>query len=162
MLWRFGQKTEEAVKLKTVVSRSFQAGLTGEEWRPKSIVSFTASGPRCGASGPWTSPPAPDQPWSRLPRALLPSSGLRVPSALPFPPVSALRSGASAALPASLPAVSVSLGADVDRVLVPLSLPLSSVLALLLGPQHHVGEEHEHLEGQWWKRVTFRVQLTRL
>lgn len=93
MLWRLGQKTEEAVKLKTVVNRSFQAGLTGEEWRPKSIVSFTASGPRCGASGPWTSPPAPDQPWSRLPRALLPSSGLRVPSALPFPPVSALRSG---------------------------------------------------------------------
>lgn len=55
-------------------------------------------------------------------------------------------SGASAALLASLPAVSVSLGADVDRVLLPLSLPLGSVLALLLGPQHHVGEGHEHLQ----------------
>lgn len=54
-------------------------------------------------------------------------------------------SGASAALLPSLPAVSVPLGADVDRVLLPLSLPLGSVLALLLGPQHHVGEGHEHL-----------------
>lgn len=51
----------------------------------------------------------------------------------------------SAAFLPSLPAVSVSLGVDVDRVLLPLSLPLRSVLALLLGPEHHVGEGHEHL-----------------
>lgn len=51
----------------------------------------------------------------------------------------------SAALLASLPAVSVSLSVDVDGVLLPLSFPLGSVLALLLGPEHHVGEGHEHL-----------------
>lgn len=65
-----------------------------------------------------------------------------------FPSLSRRRggaSGASAALLPPLPAVSVSLGADVDRVLLPLPLPLRSVLALLLGPQHHVGEGHEHL-----------------
>lgn len=52
--------------------------------------------------------------------------------------------GSAAFLP-SLPAVSVSLGVDVHRVLLPLSFPLRSVLALLLGPEHHVGEGHEHL-----------------
>ena len=51
----------------------------------------------------------------------------------------------SAALLPSLPAVSVSLGVHVDGVLLPLSLPLGSVLALLLGPEHHVSEGHEHL-----------------
>lgn len=57
----------------------------------------------------------------------------------------ALHWGASAALLPSLPAVSVSLSTDVDHVLLPLSLPLGSVLALLLGPQYHMGEGHEHL-----------------
>lgn len=54
-------------------------------------------------------------------------------------------SGVSAAFLAPLPAVSVSLGVDVHRVLLPLPLPLHSVLALLLGPEHHEGEGHEHL-----------------
>lgn len=63
----------------------------------------------------------------------------------PIPSRRSGASGASAALLPSLPAVAVSLGADVDRVLLPLPLPLGSVLALLLGPQHHVGEGHEHL-----------------
>lgn len=60
--------------------------------------------------------------------------------------------GASAALLPSLPAVSVSLGVDVDRVL-PLSFPLGSVLAQLLGPQHHVGEGHEHLDEATTRRL---------
>lgn len=52
--------------------------------------------------------------------------------------------GSAAFLP-SLSSVSVSLGVDVDSVLLSLSFPLGSVLALLLGPQHHVGKGHEHL-----------------
>lgn len=55
------------------------------------------------------------------------------------------RSGVSAAFLPPLPAVSVSLGVDVHRVLLPLPLPLHSVLALLLCPEHHEGERHEHL-----------------
>lgn len=51
----------------------------------------------------------------------------------------------SAAFLPSLPAVSVSLSVDVDRVFLSFSFPLGSVLALLLGPEHHVGEGHEHL-----------------
>ena len=54
----------------------------------------------------------------------------------------------SAALLPSLPAVPVPLGVDVDRALLPLSLPLGSVLTLLLGSEHHVGEGHEHLSRQ--------------
>lgn len=57
-------------------------------------------------------------------------------------------SGASAAFLPSLPAVSVPVGVDVDRVFLPLSLPLRTVLALLLGPQDHAGESHEHLSAE--------------
>lgn len=60
----------------------------------------------------------------------------------------------SAALLPSLPAVSVSLSVDVDGVLLPLSFPLGSVLALLLGPEHHVGEGHEHLNKATKRRHT--------
>lgn len=51
----------------------------------------------------------------------------------------------SAALLPSLAAVAVPLRVHVDRVLLPLALALGSALALLLGPEHHVGERHEHL-----------------
>lgn len=51
----------------------------------------------------------------------------------------------SAALLPSPAPVAVPLGAHVDRVLLPLALPLRPALTLLLGPQHHVGEGHEHL-----------------
>lgn len=62
----------------------------------------------------------------------------------------------SAAFLPFLPAVSVSLSVDVDRVLLPLSLPLGSVLTLLLGPEHHVGEGHEHLN-----KATRRDQISK-
>lgn len=67
--------------------------------------------------------------------------------------------GLSAALLPSLPAVSVSLGVHVDRVLLPLSFPLGSVLALLLCPEHHVCEGHEHLRNATEQVKTEPAQL---
>lgn len=60
----------------------------------------------------------------------------------------------SAALLRFLPAVSVSVGVDVHRVL---TLSLCLVLALLFGPQHHVGESHKHLDRE--KRREWCVTL---
>lgn len=64
----------------------------------------------------------------------------------------------SAAFLRSLPAVVVSLGVEVDRV-VPLPFALGSALALLLGVQHHVGESHEHLCEDVWTEVNLRLDL---
>lgn len=54
----------------------------------------------------------------------------------------------SAAFLGSLPAVPLPMRVDVDRIPLALTFPLGPALTLLLGPQDHVSEGHEHLPGK--------------